>query len=157
MQGKQTLNKKEVGGFNLFMGKAKCGTCHFIPLFNGAKPPRYFYLESEVIGVPATQDKKNARLDGDSGRYLVTGYPIHTFSFKTATLRNIALTAPYMHNGVFNSLEEVVDFYNEGGGKGLDIAPKNQSLPFEKLDLSKGEKRDLICFLKALTDTTGRY
>lgn len=157
MNGKPSLSKREINGFNLFMGKAKCGTCHFIPLFSGAKPPRYFYMESEVIGVPASNDKKNAKLDADSGRYLATGYPIHIFSFKTATLRNIALTAPYMHNGVFNTLEEVVDFYNEGGGKGLHIAPKNQSLPFDKLDLSKKEKADIICFMKTLTDTTGKY
>ncbi len=48
------LNKNETNGFNLFMGKAKCGTCHFMPLFSGAKPPRYFYIESEVLGVPAS-------------------------------------------------------------------------------------------------------
>lgn len=157
MNGKPSLTKNEINGFNLFMSKAKCGTCHFIPLFSGAKPPRYFYMESEVIGVPSTNDKKNAKLDSDSGRYLATGYPIHIFSFKTATLRNIALTAPYMHNGVFNTLEEVIDFYNEGGGKGLNIAPKNQSLPFDKLNLTKTEKADIISFMKALTDTSSKY
>lgn len=157
MNGKPRLTKQEINGFNLFMGKAKCGTCHFMPLFSGAKPPRYYYMESEVIGVPSGNDKKNAKLDADSGRYLATGYPIHIFSFKTTSLRNIALTAPYMHNGVFNTLEEVVDFYNDGGGKGLHIAPSNQSLPFDKLDLTKAEKKDIISFMKTLTDTTGRY
>jgi len=157
MNGKPSLTRNEINGFNLFMGKAKCGTCHFVPLFSGAKPPRYFYLESEVIGVPSSTDKKNAKLDADSGRYMATGYPIHIFSFKTAGLRNIALTAPYMHNGVFNTLEEVVDFYNDGGGKGLHIAPVNESLPFDKLNLSKKEKADIILFMKALTDTTGKY
>lgn len=157
LNGKPSLAKNEINGFNLFMGKAKCGTCHFIPLFSGAKPPRYFYMESEVIGVPSTNDKKNAKLDADSGRYLATGYPIHLFSFKTTTLRNIALTAPYMHNGVFKTLEEVVDFYNAGGGKGLHIAPKNQSLPFDKLNLTKTEKADIISFMKALTDTSSKY
>ncbi len=157
MNGKPAMTKNEINGFNLFMGKAKCGTCHFIPLFSGAKPPRYYYMESEVIGVPAAKDKANARLDPDSGRYLATGYPIHIFSFKTSSLRNIALTAPYMHNGVFNSLQEVIDFYNDGGGKGLHISPKNQSLPFDKLDLTAKEKKDVISFLKTLTDTTGKY
>ncbi len=157
MNGKATMNRNEINGFNLFMGKAKCGSCHFVPLFSGAKPPRYFYLESEVIGVPASANKKNTKLDADSGRYLATGYPIHIFSFKTPTLRNVALTAPYMHNGVFKTLEEVVDFYNDGGGKGLHIAPANQSLPFDKLSLTKQEKTDIICFMKTLTDTSGRY
>lgn len=157
MNGKTALSKNEINGFNLFMGKAKCGTCHFIPLFSGAKPPRYYFMESEVIGVPAYSNKMNAVLDADSGRYLATGYPIHMFSFKTATLRNIELTAPYMHNGVFNTLEEVVDFYNNGGGKGLNIAPANQSLPFDKLGLTKKEKADVISFLKSLTDTSAAF
>lgn len=157
IRGNPSLSKNEIRGFNLFMGKAKCGTCHFMPLFSGAKPPRYFYMESEVIGVPFDLNKKNATLDVDSGRYLATGYPIHMFSFKTTGLRNVALTAPYMHNGVFNTLEEVIDFYNEGGGKGLYIAPKNQSLPFDKLNLTASEKKDIISFLKALTDTAGKY
>lgn len=157
MNGQQSMTKEEINGFNLFMGKAKCGTCHFMPLFSGAKPPRYFYMESEVIGVPATNDKKKPRLDADSGRYLATGYPIHIFSFKTPSLRNVALTAPYMHNGVYNSLEDVVDFYNDGGGKGLHIAPQNQSLPFDKLNLTKKEKAEVIQFMKTLTDTTAKY
>ena len=157
MNGKPSLTKSEINGFNLFMGKAKCGTCHFMPLFSGAKPPRYYFIESETIGVPASNNKKKARLDADSGRYLATGYPIHIFAFKTSTLRNIALTAPYMHNGVFKTLEEVVDFYNDGGGKGLHIAPQNQSLPFDKLNLTKKEKADIILFMKTLTDTKTKY
>ncbi len=157
MNGNPVLNKSEINGFNLFMGKAKCGTCHFMPLFSGAKPPRYYFIESEVIGVPATIDKKKSTLDNDSGRYLITGSKIHLFSFKTPTLRNVALTAPYMHNGVFKTLEEVVDFYNNGGGKGIGIAPSNQSLPFDKLNLSVKEKKDIIAFMRSLTDTVGRY
>jgi cytochrome c peroxidase len=157
MNGKPVFTKQEINGFNLFMGKAKCGTCHFMPLFSGAKPPRYYYIESEVIGVPSTNNKEKAKMDADSGRYLATKYPIHIFSFKTSSLRNIELTAPYMHNGVFKTLEEVVDFYNDGGGKGLNIAPPNQSLSFNKLNLSVSEKKDLISFMKTLTDTTGKY
>lgn len=153
MNGNAVLNKNEINGFNLFMGKAKCGTCHFMPLFSGAKPPRYYYMESEVLGVPASTDKKRPVLDNDSGRYLITKSPVHLFSFKTTSLRNAALTAPYMHNGVFNTLEEVVDFYNNGGGQGLGIAPPNQTLPFEKLQLTKKEKKDLVSFMKTLTDT----
>ena len=157
MNGQPALNKNEINGFNLFMGKAKCGTCHFMPLFSGAKPPRYYYIESEVIGVPATIDKIKSKLDGDSGRYFSTQSKLHLFSFKTPSLRNVALTAPYMHNGVYNTLEEVMEFYNNGGGKGLKIAPANQSLPFEKLNLNTKEKKDIIAFMKTLTDTSGRY
>lgn len=157
MNGDAALNKNEINGFNLFMGKAKCGTCHFMPLFSGAKPPRYYYIESEVLGVPALAGKHKPQLDADSGRYLITLSPVHLFSFKTPSLRNVALTAPFMHNGVFNTLEEVVDFYNKGGGQSLGIAPANQTLPFEKLMLTKKEKKDLVAFMKTLTDTTSAY
>lgn len=158
MNGVPTLNTAEINGFNLFMGKAKCGTCHFMPLFSGAKPPRYYYIESEVIGVPAiSTNKAKQKLDSDSGRYLITQSKIHLFSFKTPTLRNVALTAPYMHNGVFKTLDAVVEFYNNGGGQGLKIAPENQTLPFDKLNLSAKEQKDIIAFMKTLTDTTGKY
>lgn len=156
MRGKPQLKQDEINGFNLFMGKAKCGTCHFMPLFSGAKPPRYYYIETEVIGVPDKDRKTGARIDEDEGRFFSTNLPMHKFAFKTTTLRNIALTAPYMHNGVFNTLEQVLDFYNNGGGKGLSIDPPNQTLPFDKLNLSKTEQRQIISFLKTLTDTSGR-
>jgi cytochrome c peroxidase len=153
MRGEKSLSKREINGYNLFMGKAKCGTCHFTPLFSGAKPPRYYDIESEILGVPQLNVKKGARLDNDSGRYLSTGLAMHLFAFKTPTLRNIAFTAPYMHNGVFNTLEQVVDFYNKGGGQGLKIAPENQTLPFDKLQLTKKEKQDIILFMRSLSDT----
>ena len=153
MNGQPSMNQSAIKGFNLFMGKAKCATCHFIPVFNVSKPPMFYYVESEVIGVPSTTSKRNPKLDADSGRYLATSVPIHLFSFKTPTLRNVALTAPYMHNGVYRTLEEVIDFYNKGGGQGLRIAPENQSLSFDKLGLSGKEKQFLVEFLKSLNDT----
>ena len=155
MRGDKTkLTMTEKNGFNLFTGKAKCATCHFIPLFNGLVPPVFTETESEVIGVPKTKKKNPAELDNDLGKYLFTKSDIHKHSFKTPTLRNIALTAPYMHNGVYSTLEEVMEFYNNGGGKGLKIAPSNQTLPFDKLNLSKKEIADIISFMKTLTDTT---
>ena len=87
------------------------------------------------MGVPASKDKKNAIIDDDPGKFLFTGSVIHKYAFKTPTLRNIELTGPYMHNGVYSTLEEVMEFYNNGGGKGLHIAPENQTLPFDKLNL----------------------
>jgi cytochrome c peroxidase len=148
----QVLSKDEQAGFNLFTGKAKCATCHFIPLTNGLVPPEFNETESEVLGVPQTK-KKGAKLDSDEGKLNHTQAAIHRFAFKTPTLRNTALTGPYMHNGVFETLEEVLDFYNKGGGSGLGIAPDNQTLPAEGLNLSKKEKHQIIAFLKSLTDT----
>jgi cytochrome c peroxidase len=136
------------------MGKAKCGTCHFIPFFNGVAPPYFSESESEVIGVPSTNDTLHPVLDPDKGKYNLYPIDILRFSFKTPTLRNVALTAPYMHNGVYKSLEEVVDFYNKGGGAGLGIAPSNQTLPKSPLQLSATEKKQIISFLRALTDTS---
>ena len=152
----KALTTPEKNGFNLFMGKAKCGTCHFMPLFNGLVPPEFVETESEVLGVPKTKDSLHAELDSDLGKFNFTRSVVHKHAFKTPTLRNVELTAPYMHNGVFSTLEEVMDFYNKGGGKGLNIAPDNQTLPFDKLELSKKEISDVIAFMKALTDTSSR-
>lgn len=142
------MNADEVNGFNLFMGKAKCATCHYMPLFNGTFPPRYVKTESEVIGVPG--DTLHHKIDGDVGRYDVFATPSFLHAFKIPTVRNIARTAPYMHNGVFTSLEQVMDFYNKGGGTGLGMKLDNQTLPFDKLDLTEKEKGDVIKFIKSL-------
>lgn len=150
----QALTAQEVNGFNLFMGKAKCGTCHYTPLFSGAVPPLYDEVESEVLGVPANTDTLDAVLDADSGKYHLYRMPHQLRSFKTPGLRNIALTAPYMHNGVYRTLEEVVDFYDRGGGAGLGFELDNQTLPPDRLQLTTSEKKALVAFMHALTDTS---
>lgn len=148
------LTDQERRGFNLYAGKGKCATCHFIPLFNGAVPPNYRSSDVEVLGVPTQSVTKNATVDPDSGRFRITRAAPHLFAFKTPGLRNVALTAPYMHNGVYRTLEEVVDFYNRGGGKGIGIVLENQTLPFDSLQLTVSEQRDIVAFMHALTDTT---
>lgn len=148
MRAETTFTADEKAGFNLFAGKAKCASCHFIPLTNGTAPPHYDRSESEVLGVP----DKSGKLDGDLGKYLISNAPLHKNSFKTPTIRNITLTAPYMHNGVYKTLEEVVDFYEEGGGAGLGFNLDNQTLPTDKLNLSDLEKKQLVAFMKTLTD-----
>jgi cytochrome c peroxidase len=154
MRGDRTsMTRQELRGFNIYMGKAKCGTCHYVPLFSGAVPPLYDKIESEVLGVPGTKDTLNARVDADLGKYNLYHMPHQKYSFKTPTLRNIALTAPYMHNGVYTTLEEVIDFYNKGGGAGLGYELPNQTLSPDKLELTETEKKDLIAFLHTLTDT----
>ena len=72
--------------------------------------------------------------------------------FKTPTVRNAAQTAPYMHNGVYETLEQVVDFYNKGGGAGLGFDLPHQTLPFDKLELTDAEQKALVAFMKTLTD-----
>jgi cytochrome c peroxidase len=152
---KSQLNGQEIKGFNVFMGKGKCGTCHFMPLFNGTVPPDFTTTEAEILGVPATKDTLHPVLDEDLGKFALHKKDLHKFAFKTPSIRNIALTAPYMHNGVFDSMEEVIDFYNRGGGQGLGIDLPTQTLPADQLGLSKEENQALIVFMESLTDTSG--
>jgi cytochrome c peroxidase len=132
------------------MGKGRCGTCHYMPLFNGNFPPLYSRTEAEVIGVPGAAG--SGVVDKDDGQYGVLHAPFLRHAFKTPTLRNVARTAPYMHNGVFATLEQVVDFYDDGGGMGEGEKIENQTLPGDSLHLAPVEKRALISFMKSLDD-----
>lgn len=153
MRGEEKFDLDEIAGFNLFAGKAKCATCHFIPLTNGTVPPNFDRSESEVLGVPGN----NKKIDIDFGKFDLTKAEVNRYSFKTPTIRNVTLTAPYMHNGVFKTLEEVVDFYDGGGGQGLGFNLPNQTLPTDKLNLTPLEKKQLIAFMKTLTDKKRSY
>jgi cytochrome c peroxidase len=153
MRGNNTaMTQDAIEGFNLFMGKAKCGTCHFMPLFSGVVPPYFSTMESEVLGVPATTQKPYI-IDPDLGKYNLYRASLHKYAFKTPTIRNVVRTAPYMHNGIFKNLEEVVAFYNKGGGGGLGISIPNQTLPTDSLRLSSKEVKSIIAFMEALTDS----
>ena len=143
-----SLSKQELNGFNLFMGKAKCATCHFAPLFNGVTPPKYLTTESEVLGVPVSV--VDSTLDADAGYYGVIGIDAYKHAFKIPTVRNIKKTAPYMHNGIYTTLDEVMEFYNKGGAAGLGIKLPNQTLPEAPLQLSDQEKKDIIAFMESL-------
>lgn len=149
-----TLTESEKLGFNIFMGKGKCATCHFPPVFNGTIPPAFNETEVELLGVPAKNDTINAVVDTDLGGFHLFGTEERKYFFKTPTVRNAALTAPYMHNGVYTELAEVVDFYNRGGGAGIGIDLPLQTLPPDPLQLSKEEQQALVDFMKSLTDNS---
>jgi cytochrome c peroxidase len=149
MNDQKDISPEAIKGFNLFMGKAQCGTCHFIPAFNGVKPP-FNGSEFEVVGVPA--DTFFTALSEDPGRFRVHPVPEMKNAFRTPPLRNIAETAPYMHNGVFETLEEVVLFYNHGGGKGKGLAVPNQTLAEDSLQLNPMEEKELLAFHQTLTE-----
>lgn len=142
------LSATAVKGFNLFMGKAKCGTCHFMPLFNGTVPPGFEKIESEVLGVPFAKDKNV--VDTDPGAYNIYKIGYQMYSFKTPTVRTSAQTAPYMHNGIYQTLDEVIGFYNHGGGAGLGIELEFQTLPPDSLHLTSEEQKQLKAFLEVL-------
>lgn len=153
------LDPKVKKGFNLFMGKAACGTCHFAPTFAGLVPPIYKENETEVLGVLEDPNAKQPKVDEDKGR-LESGVLeeeawFFEKSFKTSTVRNVALTSPYFHNGAYQTLEEVVEFYNHGGAQGLGIDLPQQTLPSDSLHLNEEEKQALVAFMMALTDTAG--
>lgn len=145
-----SLTENEINGFNLFMGKAKCATCHFAPIFNGTVPPYFTDTEFELLGVP--NDTIENAIDPDLGRYNLFKTQERKFFFKTPTVRNISKTAPYMHNGVYTSLKQVMVFYNNGGGAGLGLNLDHQTLPPDSLKLSNQDIDDVIAFMKTLND-----
>lgn len=124
-------------GFVLFNGKGGCVQCHF-----GAD---FTTNEFRNIGL------FNGKNLNDSGRAAITGKKEDIGKFKVGSLRNIAVTAPYMHNGMFKTLEEVIDFYNNPG-KIIPNAVNRDSLLSKPLLLTMEEKKELKAFLVALTD-----
>ena len=152
MRGESSdFTNKERLGMNIFMGKALCATCHFLPLTSGTVPPILRETEKEIIGTPKTAENKE--IDPDLGFYWVYEENVHKYMFKTPSIRNAELTAPYMHNGVYKTLEEVMNFYNLGGGAGLGFEIEHQTLPFDNLQLTNEEIDALVAFTKTLTDT----
>lgn len=153
---KKELDPEIKNGFNLFMGKANCATCHFAPTFSGLVPPLYRENESEILGVLADPRARPVSVDNDEGRYAnrISSEKawIYEKSFKTTTVRNAELTAPYFHNGAYQTLEEVIDFYNKGGGQGMGLAVANQTLAPDPLDLSEKEQKELIAFIRSLNN-----
>ncbi len=150
MINNKPLNSDAQKGFNLFMGKAQCATCHFIPQFNGVKPP-YVGSEFEVLGTPSTI--KYTQLSQDKGRYMVNPAIETANAFRTGTLRNADKTKPYMHNGVFKTMDDVLNFYNNGGGVGHGLVVNNQTLSSDSLHLSVTEIKQLKVFITSLNET----
>jgi len=129
IKGDETaINDAAKRGFELFEGKGHCSTCH--------------------AGYNFTDDGfHNIGLDDDDiGRYAVVKIPVLKGAFKTPTLRNIALTAPYMHNGAYKTLEQVIQHYVRGGVRKDNLSPN-----FKKANLNKYQVADLVEFLKTLT------
>ncbi|HET6513846.1 MAG TPA: cytochrome c peroxidase [Thermodesulfovibrionales bacterium] len=148
---KDALSPDAKKGFEIFTGKGKCSECHYgvnladdkfyalhVPE-NAAyqNDPRVIATRRFVAKIYHYEGYKN--LNEDPGRYLITKDKKDWKAFKTPTLREIARTAPYMHNGIFKTIDEVIEFFDRGGG------PGNKSL--KPLGLSSDEKRSLRTFL----------
>ena len=129
---RKAMNGAQIRGMRIFFDKAKCDACH-----EGVNFTLNAYSN---IGVGADQPQP------DVGRFAVTKNPADWGSFKTPTLRNIAQTAPYMHDGSLKNLYQVVNYYDKGG-----TPNKNLDEKIKPLHLSDSQKDDLVAFLNALT------
>lgn len=116
---------------------SECGHCHVEPLFTGL----------EYFNNGLDEQAKPGQVPRDAGRGGLSGRMGDIGVFRTPSLRNIALTAPYMHDGRFKTLEEVIDHYDQGGKYGENVHPN-----VHKLGLSEQHKADLIAFLHTLTE-----
>ncbi len=162
------MNTAEKNGYEIFVGKGGCVSCHVInedfALFTDNSfhntgigfseamqtapelhrvqlaPGVFAEVDAEIV------DSVSESTTNDLGRYTVTLDPRDRWKYRTPFLRNIALTAPYMHNGAFDTLQQVVAFYNKGGVRNPELDPAIKPL---KLDTT--EQADLIAFLRALT------
>jgi cytochrome c peroxidase len=148
---RKALSAEAKMGYDVFTGKGKCADCHdgvnladnkFYALNvpeneEQEKDPRVAATRRFVAKVSHYDDYLN--LKEDPGRYLVTKDKKDWKAFRTPTLREIAKTGPYMHNGIFSTLEEVIEFFDKGGGQGSAV--------LKPLMLTADEKKALKAFL----------
>jgi cytochrome c peroxidase len=131
----QALSAQARLGLNIFRGKGRCTTCHAGPNLTDER------FHNTGVAWPGAQLR-------DPGRFSVSGNPEDRGAFKTPTLRDVARTAPYMHDGSLATLEDVVEYYDKGGNPNLGLDPD-----LHPLHLTAEEKRALVAFLRSLSGT----
>lgn len=160
------LSEQEQAGFAIFTGKGHCNTCHTIGKdsalftdhgfhdtgigYRASMQPDRVYVIPLAPGVEARMSSSEIQRFGekprnDVGRFEVTLKESDRWAYKTPTLRNVARTHPYMHDGSIATLEEVVDYYDKGA-----VPHRGLSAEIQPLHLSEAEKADLVAFLRAL-------
>jgi cytochrome c peroxidase len=133
------LSASERNGLTLFRSLAtRCFECHRLPTFDAPL--------AIAIGVPSS----------DPGVGAISGLDAQRGFFGVPTLRNVALTAPYMHDGSLATLEDVVEFYRRGGGLAKGVAAARLHEFIRPIEMSDEEAADLVAFLRALTDESAR-
>ena len=150
----KALTPAQKRGLILFNQKARCGVCHSGPLFTDSS----FRVQGVAQIGPgqalSTTNFSTPKPSGaDRGRFLTSGANKDLFAFRVVTLRQVATTAPYMHDGALLTLEEVIDFYDRGGADEESIAAERIDPELVPLGLDNQEKADLKAFLEALTDS----
>lgn len=165
---KEAPTEQQVRGLELFQGKAGCIQCHNGPMltdekyYNTGVPLQESFLEDPLQQVThrfqyyskGSTEELFRKGKVDLGLYFVSKRKEDIGKFRTAPLRYLVFTPPYMHNGVFDDLEEVVDFYNEGGGEDLiekKFGISNKTKRLKPLNLTDEEKEDLVAFLESTT------
>ncbi len=165
---KEAVTEAAKRGFSLFRGKANCASCHTVGKRHALFTDNQFHntgtgVERSLSEAPRSHkvilapgvivDVEDAVIDpvaepalADLGRYEVTEDPDDRWRYATPSLRNIALTAPYMHDGSIESLDAIVEFYNKGGFPNQNLDPL-----MRPLGLSAKERADLVAFLRSLT------
>jgi cytochrome c peroxidase len=170
------MSESARNGLTLFRGKARCGVCHALnqnfaafatfPFLtdmnyrNTGIAANYVGFDSlarramaasrERSSEPTTELLKHERA-GELGRFLISGNTLDVGAFRTPSLRNVELTAPYFHDGSAATLEDVVRYYVKGGN-----ANANRDWQLEPVSLTESEQRELVAFLKALTSDDAR-
>lgn len=140
----EAINQTAKKGFSLFTGKANCIRCHTINRETALLTDQDFH--NTGIGTRGHKANPLSLKKRDLGRFEITGNPTDRGRYKTPTLRNIALTKPYMHNGRIHSLKQVIHFYNNGGITNPELSPLIQPL-----SLRPDEINQLTAFLKTLS------
>lgn len=136
------LAAEQEDGLRLFRGKGNCVACHVGPTFTDEM------FHNTGVAWRAAGSSDGAGSFADEGRFLVTGRLEDRGAFKTPALREVARTAPYMHDGSLTSLDDVVEFYDRGGR-----ANPHLDAELRPLGLSPAEKKALVAFLHALSGT----
>ena len=172
LNGEAVLNPSESRGLELFQNKAKCVTCHNMNSKVEGNHSIFTDFTYDNIGVPANPNNPfytiSQEFNPDGMAYVDLGLggnvkdTKENGKFRVPTLRNIAVSSPYMHNGVFNTLEEVLSFYNSigtGNEPTPEVSENINHTELANLNLSSSEITDIVAFLNTLTDrykTTGK-
>lgn len=172
-KGEPTLNEKEVAGFQTFIGNGRCVSCHAVEQTTALFMDNKFhaigvginklsqaevenlgqaFLNAQMTQLAVDEKVLSDPKSSELGRFAVTRNMSELGAFKTSTLRNINLTAPYMHDGSLKTLEDVVEHYNRGGAStDKEVITPYLSGGIRPLNLTKTEKANLVAFMKTLT------
>lgn len=160
LKGKVALSNQEQNGLLLFNGKGKCSACHPSTSTDGITPPLFTDFTYDNLGVPRNMEYPFYLMTPspypDLGLGPIVNDTAQNGKFKVMSLRNIALTAPYSHNGYFKTLKDIVHFYNTRDIPGMwpapDVAENVNTTELGDLGLTEQEEDDIVAFLLTLSD-----